>query len=281
MLCITYNFHLIIHNYYYKFYNCYQKLHNIIVLYKTFNFDHRSVTECNRKIVTILKIFRRCPWYFDWKNLNLCWLVQFYCSEDKFTMLLRFSCSLSIHTNTHIYANEEYIYKWICIDTYNNYTNYTYLMNTINFCIYIVLNIFHLKCIFSLKKQIAVSFIIFCEWMPLKKPTRWVSEGCPLSTEWEVIERGFGGCARARGRIWRVSLGRVPPSKATLTLSPFFLLCSLSSFHLVPSLFLPFFYYFPIFYFIPLFFLPFHFPLVLLAPSSDSFLFLPYSDLSI
>ena len=29
--------------------------------------------------------------------------------------------------------------------------------------------------------------------MPLNKPTRWVSEGCPLSTEWEVIERGFGG----------------------------------------------------------------------------------------
>ena len=68
-----------------------------------------------------------------------------------------------------------------------------------------------------LKKQIAVPIIIFCEWMPLKKPTRWVSEGCPLSTEWEVIERGFGGCARARGRIWRVSPGRVPPSKATLT----------------------------------------------------------------
>ena len=53
--------------------------------------------------------------------------------------------------------------------------------------------------------------------MPLKNPTRWVSEGCPLSTEWEVIERGFGGCARARGRIWRVSPGHVPPSKATLT----------------------------------------------------------------
>ena len=48
-----------------------------------------------------------------------------------------------------------------------------------------------------LKKQIAVPIIIFCEWMPhwmpLKKPTRRVSEGCPLSAEWEVIERGFGG----------------------------------------------------------------------------------------
>ena len=70
-------------------------------------------------------------------------------------------------------------------------------------------------------KKIAVPIIIFGEWMPhwmpLKKPTRWVSEGCPLSTEWEVIERGFGGCARARGRIWRVSPGRVPPSKATLS----------------------------------------------------------------
>ena len=51
--------------------------------------------------------------------------------------------------------------------------------------------------------------------MPLKKPTRWVSEGCPLSTEWEVIERGFGvalereggfeGCPRA------VSLRLKPP----------------------------------------------------------------------
>ena len=50
--------------------------------------------------------------------------------------------------------------------------------------------------------------------MPLQNPTRWVSEGCSLSTEWEVIERGFGGCARARGRICRVSPGRVPPSKA-------------------------------------------------------------------
>ena len=74
-----------------------------------------------------------------------------------------------------------------------------------------------------LKKQIAVPIIIFCEWMPhwmpLKNPTRWVSEGCPLSTEWEVIERGFWGCARARGRIWRVSPGRVPPSKATFMLS--------------------------------------------------------------
>ena len=53
--------------------------------------------------------------------------------------------------------------------------------------------------------------------MPLKKPNRWVSEWCPLITEWEVIERGFGGCARARGRFWRVSPGRVPPSKATLS----------------------------------------------------------------
>ena len=83
-----------------------------------------------------------------------------------------------------------------------------------------VFNVFHLKCIFSLKK-IAVPIIIFREWMPhwmpLKKTTRWVSEGCPPSTEWEVIERGFGGCARARGRIWRVSPGRVPPSKATYT----------------------------------------------------------------
>ena len=49
-----------------------------------------------------------------------------------------------------------------------------------------------------------------------ENPTRWVSEGCPLSTEWEAIERGFGGCAR--GRILRVSPGRVPPSKATLTI---------------------------------------------------------------
>ena len=35
--------------------------------------------------------------------------------------------------------------------------------------------------------------------MPLKNPTRLVSEGCPLSTEWEVIERGFGGCAIREG----------------------------------------------------------------------------------
>ena len=70
--------------------------------------------------------------------------------------------------------------------------------------------------IFFKKKQIAVPIIIFCERMPLKNPTRRVSEGCPLSTEWEAIERGSGGCARARGRIWRVSPGRVPPSKATL-----------------------------------------------------------------
>ena len=72
-----------------------------------------------------------------------------------------------------------------------------------------------------LKKQIAVPIIIFvnecpseCPW---KNQTRWVSEGCPLSTEWEVIERGFGGCARARGRIWWVSPGRVPPSKVTFS----------------------------------------------------------------
>ena len=80
--------------------------------------------------------------------------------------------------------------------------------------------IFSIGNAYFLKKQIAVPIIIFCEWMPhwmpLKNPTRFVSEGCPLSTEWEVIERGFGGCARARGRIWRVSPGRVPPSKATL-----------------------------------------------------------------
>ena len=48
-----------------------------------------------------------------------------------------------------------------------------------------------------LKKQIAVPIIIFCEWMPhwmpLKKPTRWVSEGCPLSTEWEVKVALDGG----------------------------------------------------------------------------------------
>ena len=65
------------------------------------------------------------------------------------------------------------------------------------------------------------NIIIFCEWMPhwipLKNPTRLVSEGCPLSTVWEVIERGFRGCARARGKIWRVSPGRVPPSKTTLS----------------------------------------------------------------
>ena len=70
-----------------------------------------------------------------------------------------------------------------------------------------------------LKKK-AVPIIIFCEWMPhwmpLKKPTRWVSEGCPLSTEWEVIERGvalereggFEGCPRA------VSLRLKPPLAA-------------------------------------------------------------------
>ena len=31
VLCITYNFDLIIQNYYYKFYNCYHKLHNCII----------------------------------------------------------------------------------------------------------------------------------------------------------------------------------------------------------------------------------------------------------
>ena len=49
--------------------------------------------------------------------------------------------------------------------------------------------------------------------MPLKNPTRWVSEGCPLSTEWEAIERGvalereggFERCPRA------VSLRLKPP----------------------------------------------------------------------
>ena len=46
-------------------------------------------------------------------------------------------------------------------------------------------------------------------WMPLKKPTRWVSEGCPLSTEWEVIERGFGGCAIEREGGFEVCLGAV------------------------------------------------------------------------
>ena len=37
----------------------------IIVLYITYNFDHRSVTECNRKIVTTLKILLRCRCYSD------------------------------------------------------------------------------------------------------------------------------------------------------------------------------------------------------------------------
>ena len=46
---------------------------------------------------------------------------------------------------------------------------------------------------------------------PENKPTRWVSERCPLSTEWEVIEvalervGGFEGCPRA------VSLRLKPP----------------------------------------------------------------------
>ena len=41
--------------------------------------------------------------------------------------------------------------------------------------------------------------------MPLKNPTLWVSEGCPLNTEWEVVRPnragGLLGGARARGRI--------------------------------------------------------------------------------
>ena len=117
VLCITYNFDLIIYNYYFKFHNCYHKLHNCII-YNIYNFDHRSVTECNRKIVTTLKIFRQCRCYSDWKILdNLCWLVQFYCSEDKFTMLLRFFWSLS--TQTHVYMRMKnvyiHVYKRICI----------------------------------------------------------------------------------------------------------------------------------------------------------------------
>ena len=84
----------------------------IIVLYITYNFDQLSVTECNRKIVTTLKIFRRCRCYSDCKILNnLRWLVQFYCSEDEFTMLLRFFCSLS--TQTHIYKRKKNIYIYI------------------------------------------------------------------------------------------------------------------------------------------------------------------------
>ena len=74
----------------------------IIVIYITYNFDHRSVTECNRKIVTTLKILN-----------NLCWPVQFYCSEGKFTMLLRFFCSLSTHTNTYMVMKNIYIYMYI------------------------------------------------------------------------------------------------------------------------------------------------------------------------
>ena len=63
------------------------------------------------------------------------------------------------------------------------------------------------------------------------------------------------------------------------TLSPFFLLYSLSSFYLVLS-FLSFLLLFSHFLFYTTLLL-FHFPLVLLAPFSDSFLFLflPYSDL--
>ena len=61
VLCITHNFDLIIYNYYYKFSNCYHKLQNCII----YNFDHRSLTECNRKIVTTLKFFRRCHCYSD------------------------------------------------------------------------------------------------------------------------------------------------------------------------------------------------------------------------
>ena len=102
VFCIMYNFDLIIYNYYYKLYNFYHKLHYCIMLYITYNFDHRSKTECNRKIVTTLIILRRCRCYsYYWKNRNnLCWLVQFYCSEDKFTILLGFFCSLRTHKHT-------------------------------------------------------------------------------------------------------------------------------------------------------------------------------------
>ena len=58
-------------------------------------------------------------------------------------------------------------------------------------------------------------------WMYLKNPTRWVSEGCPLSTEWEVIERGFGGCAEREGGFEgcprAVSLRLKPPLPPKLT----------------------------------------------------------------
>ena len=121
------------------------------------------------------------------------------------------------------------IYKWICMHiiitlfTHNEYNKFIYIyiyIYTNSVCVCLIFFIWN--AYFLLRKQIAVPIIIFCEWMtywmPLKKPTRWVSEGCPLSTEWEVIERGFGGCARARVKIWRVSPGRVPPSKAIFAL---------------------------------------------------------------
>ena len=81
--------------------------------------------------------------------------------------------------------------------------------------------IFFIWNAYFLKKTNRSSNYYYLLWMnaPLnapEKPTRWVSEGCPLSTEWEVIERGFGGCARARGRIEGCPRGRVLPSKATL-----------------------------------------------------------------
>ena len=51
-------------------------------------------------------------------------------------------------------------------------------------------------CIWNFSSEMQIFFkkqiiIISCEWMPPKNPTRWVSEGCPLNTEWEVIERGL------------------------------------------------------------------------------------------
>ena len=56
----------------------------------------------------------RC--YSDWRIFNnLCCLVQFYCSEDKFTMLIRIFCSSSTQTHklTYLCIWNIYIYIYI------------------------------------------------------------------------------------------------------------------------------------------------------------------------
>ena len=126
-----------------------------------------------------------------------------------------------INEYAYIYINEYayiYIYKWICIHiiiAHNEYNKFLYIYIV---CACVCLGFFIWNAYFLKKSNCSSNYYLLwmnVHWLPLKNSTRWVSEGCPQSTEWEVIERGFGGWARTRGRMWMVSPGRVPSSKAT------------------------------------------------------------------